>query len=330
MLRAKDTILVKEQSVWGTAETSGFFSLHQAGEPTVTYVGNDFKSARERLDGAEALFRKGRYHYEITIPVELDASQSVFVLKNLLGEYAYSVNTPVSGANTHTAKLSNTPAELDQIAELGFTMEIGGDGKYFTYDSCIITSLELGEIEQGIIPVTLTILARDVAEAGATAEAFSPDDTAQLLDTLQTTVKAGVDAAEVTLPVVVTSLSLTRPNVTPMWVMSDNNVKEWNLGGIFEISGTFEIEVEDSERAAVLDDFNNSDEASIIIESISDQIVTGATPYSLKFDIHECKYVNVEPRTDGHNRFEKYSFRAGIGSGSDAITVTAVNGETTF
>jgi hypothetical protein len=331
-LRRKDTCFVQKQVAWGTAISSAMFELPLAGDPTVTYNSGDFRSERSRASTAESGYRKGNYSYTITLQIELDASNSVFVWQNLLGLYAYSVDTPVASANQHVSKLAIATADRAQLSALGFTMEIGGDGKYFTYDSCIIDSVEIGEIEQGVVPMTVTVFAREVAEAGSSSGgAFAPNATGQLLDTLQSVISAGVAASEVAQPITVTSLSINRGS-EPHFRASANTALEHTLGEFTTISGAFEIEVGDTARTAVLDDFTNSDELSIIMAYTSGEIVTGSTPYSLTIAIPECKYTSVGLRTDGHRRWEKYEFMGGTESGTDgdATTVTQINALTTF
>lgn len=331
-LRRKDTCFMQKQTTWATPISSAMFEVPLSGDPTVTYNGADFKSERSRPSTAESGYRKGNYSYTINLPIELDASNTTFIWQNLLGLYAYSVDTPVASANQHVSKLAIAAADRLQLSGKGFSMEIGGDGKYFMYDSCIIDSVEIGEIEQGVVPVTVTVFAREVAEAGSSVGGtFAPNPTAQLLDTLQGVISAGADSSEVTQPITVTSLSINRGS-EPHFRASANTAREYTLGEFTTISGAFEIEVGDTERAAVLDDFLNSDEASILTTYTSTEIITGSTAYSCTIDMPECKYTSVGLRTDGHRRWEKYEFMCGTESGTDgdAITVTQISDLTTF
>lgn len=332
MIRNQDTCFVAEQSAFGTPETTGFKPLPIAGGATVGYNGADFKSLRSSASTATRISRKGNYHWALTLQLELDASNFIFVLKNFLGKYDYTVDTPVAGANQHVCSLATTAAEKAQLSKAGFTLETGGDGKYFIWDSCVITSMEFGEIEQGVIPVTVNVLAREKAEAGTSnGGSFAPNPDAQVFDTLQTEFKVGVDGSEVIQPFTMTGLSLDR-GVTAHHRASANTALEFTLGEFTEISGTFEIEVGDTERAAVLDDFLNSDEASVIITYTSDQIITGSTPFSLTLDMAECKITVLDPRTDEHRRWEKFGFECGTESGTDgdAIIATVISDLTTF
>lgn len=331
-MRRKDTSFVQEQTVFGTAVSSAMHALPLAGDPSPAYNGNDYRPERSRASTAESGYRKGNYHYSYSVPMELDASNTIFVFKNLLGGYEYTVDEPATGANQHVCKLATSAAERLQLSGKGFTHEVGGDGVYFTYDSCIFDSLDIAELEQGIIPITANILAREVAEdTTSNGGTFAPNPTAQLFDTLQCVISAGADSSEVDQPITVTSLSINR-GVTPHFRASPNTALEHTLGEFTTISGTFEIEVGDTARTAVLDDFLNGAEVSMLMVYTSSEMVTGTTPFSLTIDMPECKYTGKGLRTDGHRRWEKYEFMCGTESGTDgdAIIVTAISDLTTF
>ena len=331
MLRGKDTIGVVEQTVWGTPVTTGHTSISSAADPTWTYNSGDFKSQRQRYSTADNIANKGNYSYDVTIPTELEASQGIFFLKNLLGNYAFAADTPVASANTHTIKeYTAVVAEANQLFKLGFTTEIGQDANFYTFEDCIVKSYEITETEQGAFPVTVELSASDMTEDTTSNVTFSEDDVSQVFNTLQVVLSAGVDASEVAQPISLTSLRIERGGINPKYKLSSNVAKRWVQDGMLTVAGTFEIEVDDTEYAAVLDDFNNSDKASVLMVFTSDQMVTGSTPYSLTFDMSECKYTAKEGSTDGSCRNIKFSFEAGIDAAANIITISAVNGEATL
>jgi hypothetical protein len=322
---------MKEQAAWGTGETTGFFGIPVAGDATVDPNNNDTMSNRVRIGGQANQMKKGKYDWSGSIPSELDAAHIVFFLKQLLGDYTYTVDTPVAGANQHVIFDTSTQADLDQMRTKGFTTEIGGNGKFFTFDSCIAESLTLGEIEDGRVPAELGFRARErSAIASSTADAVTLNDVAQTFCSSQGVVSAGVDGAEVTLDVTVGGLTITQEGISPHHRQTPNTAKQWNQDGMLTVVGTFEIEVSDTENAAVITDFNNSDEASVLFTYTSDVLITGSTYYSITFDIPSCKYTSLGTRNDGILKFEKFEFTAGLSSNAALVTVTAINTETTF
>lgn len=328
MILPVDTVLVKEQSVWATAETSGFFSMPITdGTANINQV--MYTSERGRVSNVKSIPIKGEYHYTFTLNAELEPSHLPFFLKNLCGNYAFSADDPEATANTHTIKYASSVADINQIMNLGFTMEFGSTSKYYTLDSCIVTAIDIAPPERGLIAVTIEGMAREKAEDTTSAGSYSVNSPNEIINTFQNVIKSGVDASEVTQPTVNHSLHLER-GVEPQFIQSSQTVQQWTLlPNSVVVSGSFEIQYNDTERAAVLDDFNNGDEVSIQYIGTSAVIITAAYK-SITFDIPEAKFMNIEFRNDGKHRYESYQWEAGLESGTDITTITVVNTEATL
>jgi hypothetical protein len=326
MLLPTDEVLIVEQSVFGTPVTAGQLSL-PIREGTAEIVPQPFKSERKRVSGVGSLPGQGWYHYSFTLEAELEPSHLPIFFKSLMGNYAFAADTPESGANTHTIKFTSTLSELQQIYNKGLTIEFGSFGKYYTLDSAIITGITIAPPDQGVINVTITGLAREKSEDTSSAGTYSVNNPPEIINTFQLEVKAGVDASEVIQPTTNFGLTLTRA-AEPQFIQSSQNAQAWIIGEVL-VTGSFEIGVNQTERTAVLDDFNNADKASIIYTGTSSQIITAAYK-KWTFDVPEIIYTNVGPRNDGLFRYEMYEFEAGLDTGSDIITATAINSEATL
>lgn len=332
--RARDKYGIIVQSAWETPITSGLAPVAVTGKVDVSRTGENFKSGIKRVSAAANISQQGRYSYGLTVPMELDATDSVKWFKEFFGDYTFNVDTPVSSANTHVITESSTAAELNQMYKKGMTF--GGysdeDSKGFHYDSGVITGLEIPSVDQGVFPFIATLMVREeVATAISTTGSLAPP--VQMFNTLQIDLKVGVDASEVSQPITYVNWKADKGGIAGAWRASSNLAKQWSQGedGELLLSGQFQIEVSDTEYAAVLDDFNNSDLASVQLIFTSDQIVTGSTPYALTIDMPECKYTVKSMDTDGYLRYITFDYEAGISSESkDLITLSLVNGASTL
>lgn len=332
--RARDLYGLIKQTAWETAITSGLAPVAVTDKVDVTYNGGDFKASVKRVSGAANIARKGRYSYGLTVPMHLDGTDSASWFKEFFGEYSFSADTPVASANTHAINETSTAAEINQILKNGLTF--GGystlDSKGFHYDSCVITGLEIPTLEEGTYPFIATMMAREETAATiSTTGTVAPPS--QMFTTLQIDLKVGVDASEVSLPITFVSWKAEKSGIAPAYRASSNLAKQWSMGddGELLVSGQFQIEVSDTEYAAVIDDFNNSDLASVQLIFTSDQIVTGSTPYALTIDMPECKYTVKSMETDGYLRYITFDYEAGISSESkDLLTCSFVNGASTL
>jgi hypothetical protein len=318
-----------EQTTWGTAVTPTH-SLQLADVQDVSPQDSNFRSEKARASTAPSETRKGRYHKAYTITTELESTDNLFLLKNLCGNYAFAADTPVAGARTHTIKLGGAAAEIAQMFTKGFTLEYGRGSKFYTVDSCVCTGVTIDVSDQGVIQAVYSILGREETEAGSAAGTLDVSDPAIGFDNLQMVLAWGVDASEVTQPVEAFTINLEREDVNPRFILSSNLATQYTYGDFTNVTGSFKIDVAATERAAILDDYDNDTESSMVLTFTSNQIVTGSTAFSLVIDIPEAKIDGKEWESDGNTDFETYGFAAGIGGGTDLVTITAVTDELTL
>jgi hypothetical protein len=323
---ALDSCVVGAQSLWATPVTPTI-SLPKI-KVTVTRNVENFTSNILRENHAQGETRLGKYSYTLTFEGELCGSSMDFLWKYGFGKYTFSADTPVAGANQHVHQLVTATADKATMWEKGFTLEGGSDGKFYTYDSCVINTITISAPSPGMITFTAEILARDFTE-DTTGETYSPPDLARLYDNFQATLSAGIDASEVSQPIESLEWSFNR-NMTMKHNFSVKTAAKAIAGERVEITGSFKIPVDATERTAVKDDLDNSDEASILIVFTSDQVVTGSTPYSTTIDMPELKYENVVYEDEESERVEDYTFRVGQSGGSEPITLTNINGDSTL
>jgi hypothetical protein len=314
------------QAAWSTPLTPTLSIPITGG--SYAYVRSDFESARVRSDLSPGEQRKGFYHYEVTLNTELTASGLDILHKYAFGGYAFAADTPVAGANTRTHTLADVAAELTTMYEKGFTLEVGSDDKWFTFDSCVVNSVTIDMPKPGMITAVWNILAEEKTEA-ASGETYAPSAVDIVYDNFQIVVSAGADASEVAQPIESFTMEFNR-NAVPKFIASANAATRWIPGEKFSCTGSFQIAVAATERAAVNDDLLNSDEFSLLAVFTSDQMVTGSTPYSTSIDIPEAKYTGVEPGIEASERIETYSFALGRSGGSAPFTLTNVNGDATL
>jgi hypothetical protein len=294
------------------------------------YVPQNFKSSRVRSNLAMNETRLGFYNYELTVETELTASGLDILLKSLFGGYAFAADTPVAGANTHTHTLADIAAEKTVIFERGFTFEAGSDGKWYTFDSCVVNTLSIATPKPGMITASWGLLARDKSE-DVTGETYAPSSTDKVFDNFQVTVAAGVAASEVTQPIETFTLDFSR-GITPKNESGsgEKSARKWVPGTSIEITGAFTIATDATEETAVEDDLLNSDEASLIATFTSDIAVTGSTYYTSTITIPEFKYTGQNPSVDNSDRVREFTFELGQSSGDTPITWANINDDATL
>jgi hypothetical protein len=327
-LRLRDEFGYKQQSAIGTAITSGLAPLPIVSISETVNQAN-FESGRQNTNNGSNISVKGQSSHSVTAGMELDATDCLIPLQELLGDVTTSADTPVPGAHQHVIIPTATAGDLTQIYQNGYTFAGDGldDSTGVTYSGCITTVFEAGEIENGLIPVTWEMLSR-LREEGTITTTGSVADSGTLFTSLQGVISAGVDASEVSQPFTVGSIRIEREGITPHYRASSNALLQYIQadGSMIRVTGSFEIEMSDTEYAAILAAYTNGTEHSVLMTYTTDIFITGSTPYSLVFDMPECKYTGVEYRTDGHLRFAKFTWAAGIDGGTNHVTVTGING----
>lgn len=332
-LRARDTLGFLEQTVWGTPIIADMKPIPVTAAPTWTYNSGDFMSSQHHVSGQANIMKKGNYTYSCEVPCEFDAGDMLPFFKAFFGDVTTSADTPVAGAHQHVFIPTITSADFAQMYTKGFTF--GGlgvdDAKGSHQKNCVVTKIEIPETENGVYPCNISYMSSDKVNAPITSVTGTTNDTATLFNTLQAVVSVGVDASEVAQPITVTGIAFEKEGVAGSFRAASNEAARWvhNEGSFITAKGTFEIEVSDTEYTAVLDDFVNSDEMSVLLTYTTDDFITGTTPYSFLFDMPECKYTAQEGRTDGSLRYIKITFEAGRDSGANMITATAISNKAT-
>lgn len=327
--RAKDVIAVKRQSAIETPVVAGMVPKAVTGSLGESFTVATKQSGRTNANNGANLPREGQHSWSGTIPSELDATDSLFFFQELLGDNTDSADTPVAGAHQHVIIPTTTAADLTQKYTKGFTIGANGtdDSTGEAYGGCIVTAIEIPETENGNYPLNVEWMSRQRTEV-TSATTGSVAAEGQVFCNLQAVIKAGVDTEEVTQDHVVGSIRMEQTGIEPHYRGTSNLLKRWVQAddGNIDVTGTFEIEMSDTEYAAVIDDFTNNDTLSVQLIFTTDIFITGSTPYSLTFDMPECKYTMVEARTDGHLRLMKFTFTAGQDTGSNLVSITAING----
>jgi len=325
--KIQDGALLGAQTAWGTPVTPTL-SISVTGG-SYQFEDTPIKSAQVNPNTSENESRKGFYHISGTLETEFSASQHDILLKHFFGDYTFTADTPVVGANTHLHKLTSTSADKVDIFEEGLTLEVGSDGKWFTFNSVVITSFTLTVEAPGIITMNYDWMAKDYTEA-ASGETFAPIATSKMFDNFQIGFQIGVLASEVTVPVSTFSITGNRGTAAKYGDISQNTPTKFVPGDVTPIQGDFTVEVSQATRAAIKSAFDNSTEQSVILTLTSDVLVTGSTYYTTTIAVKECKLVTLEPGIETSDRVEKYTFILGKDDQSDQITITNINGDATL
>jgi hypothetical protein len=206
------------------------------------------------------------------------------------GSYTYSVDTPVASANTHEIK-----AASDQVLP-SFSMEIQkGDtpsGKVTLYTGCMIDQLLLEWANQALVKLVMTIVAQE--EAPNTTAVGSPSfasDHPVLWHNMGTITIAAVSAIAMKSGRLLINNNLQKDRfrmskVTAQPLRADN--REITGDCIAEFDGVEEYNAWEAET-----------EGALAIALTSEDMVTGATPYSLALASSASQFSTVEHNVEG-------------------------------
>lgn len=320
-------VMVGVQSARGTPVTADItIPITEYVNPA--HVQDNFNSNRFYDNYMKGESRKGAVHKTFNLATELSAVDILILFKYLFGKYTFFEDDPVAGANRHLFELLTLAADKATIWEKGFTIEYGRDAKYFLLQDCAVSGLAITTPVPGMIPAVFSCLGNESSEA-ASGETASISDGALVMDNFQAVISAGVAASEVVIPIYDATFNLDRGLVSKMKAAS-TSADIWIPAPQLDCNGTFKLGVEESERAAVLDDLNNSDEVSLIYTYTSDQIITGSTPYSVVIAVKEAKYTGVTPESDESGDHDTLTWTAGRGNVASGVTVTVITDEATL
>lgn len=252
------------------------------------------------------------------LPVETNFEGGWFyILKHGLGGYAFAVDTPVASANTHTF----TPADALPI---GLSLEVSkGDipaSDIFLYTGVKVDSFTLAVEAENVMMCTASLICRD--EAPGTTRIGAPTFPTDIPTkwhfqgsvTLVGSVVAGLKAF--TLQV------------------NNNLERRYNLarlteeplpGDDREVTGTATMEYRDNTH---LDKYMAETEGAATFVLTSDEIVTGATAYSMSISVTTSHLTAGTPVVTGKGIVELPLEYQCIGSSE--VSIAFVNGQTTL
>jgi hypothetical protein len=319
--------MVKAQTVRGTPVTPDI-TIPITDYINPAHVSENFVSGRLYDNYAKGESRKGSVYKTFDIATELSAVDTLILFKYLFGKYTFTADTPVAGANTHLFELATLVADKTTIWDKCMTAEFGRDAKYYTLQDVAVSGLAITIPVPGMIPAVFSCLGNESSEA-ASGETASISAGSLVMDNLQAVIKAGVAASEVVIPIYDATFNLNR-GLTAKRLATSTTPDLWVPAPKLDCNGTFKIGVEETERAAVLDDLNNSDEVSLIYEYTSDQIVTGSTAYKVTIAVKEAKYTGVAPDHSEMGDHETYTWEFGRESVASGLTVTVITDAATL
>jgi len=299
-----DSILTEADSFWIGATLKVWYGTGAGEERTVT----DFIASSDTItyDGADLTIDNTSV-YDLTLPTR---------------------------ANTHKLRATGIDTELTQIYEKGLFLEVGNATDGTTADSVICTGIDINAPGAGVVDLKFDLLARQDTGGGTSDQPFSPDPVSIVFDTYQISLGAGVTGAEVTQQIESFNVAAKKSGVNPLhngqFNNPDKDCKAYSKAEKIEVTGKFKVNRANAGYAALLAALEADTAHSILITCTSDQMVTGATPYSAVISLPECSYVNAVPSTDEARIFDEFEFSAGIFTGTDPIICTLVNDKESY
>jgi hypothetical protein len=324
----RDGVLIGDQANLTTAVTpTDSLSIT---EWDLQKVPEEMKSEQIQTNSVESIAQIGHYSFEGFLTCEVGGQSHDKLLKYVHGNAATS---SLGIVYTHTFKFGTSLAEKQTRLEKGLTIEGGSDGVFFTATGACLDGYTLDIVPGEFIKKTYNFMAYDGDDEAASGETHAPDSVLKMYDPFDVTFKAGILASEVTIPILSASLSVSK-GVTPRFGnITQQKATKFQENDNTEVVLTFSIDQDATERAAIKTALQNGTLSSVIIELVSDQIISGdsaSTPFSHTYNLKEGKYVGVTKGTDGSTRTEEYTFRLGKSALADPMTVVVINDNATI
>lgn len=238
------------------------------------------------------------------------------LIKQVLPDYTFAADTPVAGANTHTFKFQKALA-------VGFTLEVSkGDipsTKVFKYVGCKVAEASFGIDADDLFRMALTLIAKseesDVARFGAPSfPAYHP---------ILWHYTGTVTVAGSTIDVKNFNVNLNN-NIDRRFLLSKVTKEPHRMGGA-TVEGSVVGEFEDLTHYTK---YAAGTEGALSFAMTSDEMITGATPYSLTMTATAVHLTGETPKVGDEGPIDiPLNFKA---VGDEQLQIVLVNDDTTY
>lgn len=243
-------------------------------------------------------------------------------LKHAMGDYAFTIDTPVAGANQHVFTLADA-------LPIGLSVEASkGDiptGKVFLYQGGKVDELSFALTEEELLALTIgMIFQTETGNTTASGTPSYPGDHPVLWHHSGTITLAGTAAIDFKAANVKLQNMLSRDRF-----LMNQTIRSPKRTGRRPVTGDVTIEFDD---LTLYDKFVAGTKGAFELMFTSEEFITGTTPYSLKIECPNVQLESVSPAVGGEGVIEVTIPFVGLHStgADDAMTITVINGEATL